>query len=74
MKQAAPFESKKGEVNELRVLLKNPAVLKDEKRKRDVVKKVIAHWRLRRQNWEWLNQNFGHYLGKGTARLRELTS
>ena len=39
-------EAKKGEVNELRGLLKNMNVERDPKRKRDVIKKVIAYMTL----------------------------
>jgi hypothetical protein len=39
-------ESKKGEVNELRTLLRNFATEKDPKRKRDIIKKVIAYMTL----------------------------
>ena len=37
---------KKGEVNELRTLLRSPAVERDPKRKREVIKKVIAYMTL----------------------------
>lgn len=37
-----PPEQKKGEVNELRVLLRTVNTDKDSKRKRDVIKKVIG--------------------------------
>jgi vesicle coat complex subunit len=39
-------ESKKGEVNELRTLLRNFATERDPKRKRDIIKKVIAYMTL----------------------------
>eukprot|EP00536_Pseudo-nitzschia_multiseries_P010014 jgi/Psemu1/24751/gm1.24751_g len=39
-------ESKKGEVNELRNLLRNFATERDPKRKRDIIKKVIAYMTL----------------------------
>jgi AP-4 complex subunit beta-1 len=39
-------ESKKGEVNELRNLLRNFATEKDPQRKRDIIKKVIAYMTL----------------------------
>ena len=39
-------DSKKGEVNELKALLKNINVERDMKRKRDVLKKVIAYMTL----------------------------
>jgi len=39
-------ESKKGEVNELRNLLRNFATERDQKRKRDIIKKVIAYMTL----------------------------
>ena len=39
-------ESKKGEVNELKVLLKNFATERDPQRKRDIIKKVIAYMTL----------------------------
>ena len=39
-------DSKKGEVNELRTLLRDPNVERDPKRKRDVIKKVIAYMTL----------------------------
>mmetsp|Transcript_14975 Transcript_14975/g.19431 ORF Transcript_14975/g.19431 Transcript_14975/m.19431 type:complete len:829 (+) Transcript_14975:21-2507(+) len=39
-------DQKKGEVNELRMLLKNINVERDPKRKRDVIKKVIAYMTL----------------------------
>lgn len=39
-------ESKKGEVNELRNLLRNFATEKSQKRKRDIIKKVIAYMTL----------------------------
>mmetsp|Transcript_5148 Transcript_5148/g.11362 ORF Transcript_5148/g.11362 Transcript_5148/m.11362 type:complete len:166 (+) Transcript_5148:210-707(+) len=39
-------DSKKGEVNELRGLLRNINVERDPKRKRDVIKKVIAYMTL----------------------------
>mmetsp|Transcript_13781 Transcript_13781/g.28930 ORF Transcript_13781/g.28930 Transcript_13781/m.28930 type:complete len:837 (-) Transcript_13781:296-2806(-) len=39
-------ESKKGEVNELRTLLRNFATERDPKRKREIIKKVIAYMTL----------------------------
>jgi AP-4 complex subunit beta-1 len=39
-------ESKKGEVNELRTLLRNFATERDPQRKRDIIKKVIAYMTL----------------------------
>ncbi|KAJ8608890.1 hypothetical protein CTAYLR_005297, partial [Chrysophaeum taylorii] len=39
-------DSKKGEVNELKTLLRDPGVERDPKRKRDVIKKVIAYMTL----------------------------
>lgn len=39
-------ESKKGEVNELRNLLRNFGTERDPKRKRDIIKKVIAYMTL----------------------------
>lgn len=39
-------ESKKGEVNELRNLLRNFATERDPQRKRDIIKKVIAYMTL----------------------------
>lgn len=39
-------ESRKGEVNELRNLLRNFSVEKDQKRKREIIKKVIAYMTL----------------------------
>ncbi|KAH8051751.1 hypothetical protein JL722_10581 [Aureococcus anophagefferens] len=39
-------DSKKGEVNELKTLLRNVGVERDPKRKRDVIKKVIAYMTL----------------------------
>ncbi|MGK3757278.1 MAG: AP-4 complex subunit beta-1 [Bacillariaceae sp.] len=39
-------ESKKGEVNELKTLLKNFATERDPQRKRDIIKKVIAYMTL----------------------------
>mmetsp|Transcript_7655 Transcript_7655/g.11522 ORF Transcript_7655/g.11522 Transcript_7655/m.11522 type:complete len:834 (-) Transcript_7655:328-2829(-) len=39
-------DNKKGEVNELKTLLRDPAVERDPKRKRDVIKKVIAYMTL----------------------------
>ncbi len=39
-------ESKKGEVNELRSLLRNFGTEKDPQRKRDIIKKVIAYMTL----------------------------
>mmetsp|Transcript_6051 Transcript_6051/g.15407 ORF Transcript_6051/g.15407 Transcript_6051/m.15407 type:complete len:770 (+) Transcript_6051:275-2584(+) len=39
-------QGKKGEVNELRTLLRSPAVERDPKRKREVIKKVIAYMTL----------------------------
>ena len=38
--------AKKGEVNELKLLLKNTVNDKDEKRRRDIIKKVIAYMTL----------------------------
>jgi hypothetical protein len=40
----APYfiDPKKSEVNELRALLRNPAIERDLKKKREVIKKVIA--------------------------------
>lgn len=37
---------KKGEVNELKNLLNNPSVDKDENKKKDVIKRVIAYMTL----------------------------
>merc|ERR1712054_510977 len=46
-RMAAPpsyfVDHKKGEVNELRALLQNPDVQRDQQRKRDVLKRVIAY-------------------------------
>ena len=39
-------DSKKGEVNELKTLMRNINVEKDGKRKRDIIKKVIAYMTL----------------------------
>ena len=39
-------ESRKGEINELRNLLKGFAVERDPQRKRDIIKKVIAYMTL----------------------------
>ena len=39
-------DNKKGEVNELKTLLRNVSVERDPKRKRDVIKKVIAYMTL----------------------------
>jgi len=39
-------DSRKGEVNELRMLLKNFSIERDPKRKRDIIKKVIAYMTL----------------------------
>jgi len=39
-------DQKKGEVNELKTLLKNFNIEKDIKRKRDIIKKVIAYMTL----------------------------
>jgi hypothetical protein len=39
-------ESRKGEVNELRNLLRNFATERDMKKKRDIIKKVIAYMTL----------------------------
>jgi len=39
-------DNKKGEVNELKALLRDPNVERDPKRKRDVIKKVIAYMTL----------------------------
>ena len=39
-------DQKKGEVNELRQLLRNVSVMRDPRRKRDVIKKVIAYMTL----------------------------
>lgn len=39
-------DNKKGEVNELKTLLRDPGIEKDPKRKRDVIKKVIAYMTL----------------------------
>jgi len=40
------FNDKRGEVNELKTLLRNQAVERDPKRKREVIKKVIAYMTL----------------------------
>lgn len=49
-KEAVPdsyfTESRKGEVNELRTLLRNFGIERDPKRKRDIIKKVIAYMTL----------------------------
>lgn len=39
-------DQRKGEVNELKMLLKNISVERDQKRKRDIIKKVIAYMTL----------------------------
>ena len=39
-------DTKKGEVNELKALLRNVSVERDQKRKREVIKKVIAYMTL----------------------------
>lgn len=39
-------DNKKGEVNELKTLLRDPGIERDPKRKRDVIKKVIAYMTL----------------------------
>ena len=39
-------DHKKGEVNELRALLRNPAITKDVSKRREVIKRVIAYMTL----------------------------
>ena len=40
------IEHKKGEVNELKASLRNPAIERDPEKKREVVKRVIAYMTL----------------------------
>lgn len=55
-------ESKKGEVNELRTLLRNFAVERDRQRKRDIIKKVIAYMTLVRSFSHHCLQREGDFL------------
>jgi len=46
MSASVQIEHKKGEVNELKVALRNPAIDRDPEKKREVVKRVIAYMTL----------------------------
>jgi hypothetical protein len=60
-------ESRKGEVNELRILLRNFGTERDPLRKREIIKKVIAYMTL---GIDVSSAFYGHDVGDRNSRSR----